>query len=264
MQTYDVKIFGERNSATNALKIILESNSKSRVFPGTSRELEGRMDRYWQKLRSSGQKVLGATTSSGAGKGEEDVDKLFDGQPPTRSWKHTATYFESVEDFRGSLVIFCVRNPLSWTYSLFKNPHNAKSPVPSRFRDFLDMDWPLLGRDNLPFQALKPHQLCEEKVKSYSRMIEQLEAAKIAFKVVKFEDIVTGQEDVFASLAKHLKAPGKVFSPLHKSTKDKSKTASYYEAYYGDELWRNEIGAEVEVLSERLDSDLFSSFGYKL
>jgi hypothetical protein len=148
--------------------------------------------------------------------------------------------------------------------SLFKNPHNILSAKPDTLDAFIDMDWRLVRRDNLPFDALKPHQIYQEKIKSYHALIEQLEAKHISFQFVKFEETIMMQASVFDQIRPFLRDPSATFEPLQRSTKDKGKDLNYYMKYYAEERWRNGIEGALDKLGGKIDRAVFDGTGYDL
>ena len=261
MGRFDVKIFGERNTATNALKALIETNSASRVFPSVSAELDPTSTERLRALKAERQ---AANPVAFAIEREAEINRIFAGQPASHAWKHCATRFESVESLAGALVVFCVRHPLSWLLSLFRNPYHHQTQLPDTFEQFLEAEWRLTQRDNLPAPALLPHLLYEAKLQSYRACMQHLEAAGIAFRVVPFEDIVIRQEAVFEALAPALREASDTCAPITRSTKDRAKTIDHYIAYYGAERWRDEIAAFIPAIATRLDKSLFAGFSYSI
>jgi hypothetical protein len=264
MDAFDLKIFGERNTSTNALRQILERNSASRVFPSIAADIDPGLERRVGRLRRLSRLIGPFRPDWFAHAREAAIDRVFDGVPPTHAWKHGATRFDSAAPFDGVCVVFCVRNPYSWLQSLFKNPYHVTGARPARFADFIDMDWPLVRRDALPVDRLTPLDLYHEKLRSYLDFIDQLAVRGIAHHVIRFEDIVTDQAAVFARLAPDLRDPADTFTMLEKSTKDSRKDAAYYREYYRDETWRQGIEPEIALLEGRVDKPLFARFGYSL
>ena len=264
MEPFDIKIFGERNTGTNALTQIIEKHSASRVFPNLwdDNKRARRKKKYLNKfLRGIG---VNKTVRNRAK--ERAIDKIFFGQPACLAWKHCATHFNDISSLEHSSIIFLVRNPISWAWSLYKNPYHLIGSPPKTFWEFLSRDWELCQRDNLPFKTLKPHALYEEKLKSYLSFWTQLEHRKIAYSVIKFEDLVINQKEVFTKISPLLKGPEEAFEPLQSSTKSSHKDLNYYIDYYGRELWRDEIGNEGEIrfISEHISSTVLKRFGYQI
>lgn len=260
---HDVKIFGERNTSTNALKRIIEQNSAARVFPSMADEIEpgfrARL-RPWQRLdrvmRHVDRHFMTHRT-------EHEIDRVFAGRGADLAWKHTATRFDDPGGLEGRLVLFCVRNPWSWFLSFYKNPYHILTDRPREIADFVDFPWRLLGRDNLPDRSLPPLRLYEAKLKSYAGFIDRHGAATTC-RIVRFEDLILDQEGVWAGLRDALTDPAATFSALTSSpkSKDKGKTIDFYRDYYGQERWRPEIEPLLPRLKAQISPDLLARFGY--
>ena len=132
MRHVKIKIFGERNSSTNALRRLLEQNTQSRVLPSVAPELD---PHFAERMKSMAQRPQANLLQ------ESYVDSIFRTAKPQFSWKHGATHFASLDDFRDCLVIFALRHPASWLLALHRRPYHALQPVPSRFEDFLQAPW---------------------------------------------------------------------------------------------------------------------------
>src|SRR5436190_895293 len=106
-----VKIFGERNTATNALAKVIALNSGARCLPSTAAELDpdsARQARWSLTQRSK----------------ERKIDAIFSGRGPLEAWKHCATNFPDASAFASALVVFTLRHPASWLLSLYKHPYH--------------------------------------------------------------------------------------------------------------------------------------------
>ena len=124
------------------------------------------------------------------------------------------------------------------------------------------MDWVLVGRDNLPYDKLKPHQLYEKKLLSYLEFAGKLEKECISYQFINFERLIIEQESVFSDISSFLMSPSSNFEPLLNSTKDSFKTLAYYRDYYVKEQWRKGVECEIEKLAEMVNKDLHRNFGY--
>jgi len=261
-QMHRVKIFGERNTGTNALQKILEKNSLSKCFPSNPEDLVANYRRRYRKWR-----LLRMLTLSDRNwfdrKRELEVDKIFDGQTIARYWKHSATFTSDVTSLRGASVFFCVRHPVSWVYALWRNPYNSISPRTENFFDFVNSEWSLLGRDNLGSGSVSPAELYIKKIKSYGILMAQLERTGIPHQLVKMEDLISDQAGVFRRVSSMLNEPSTTFKELRSSTKSSLLSIEDYKNYYGNELWREEIGSALPQLSAMFPDDLFDWLGYK-
>lgn len=258
----EVKIFGERNTGTNALKRIIENNSKSICLPGTVQDVDSshRLKfKKWKLLQlSTGKSELWYKRRQAA-----EIDKIFSKQPLTNKWKHSATYTHDVIQLQNVTVLFCIRHPVSWIYGLWKKPYHALQPTPNEFKEFIKVDWELMERDNLNTRTLKPVELYIEKLNSYIDIIEKLQAKKINFKIIKMEELILQQESVFENIKNVLLSPNLEFSKLSNSTKSKNLDLEYYKYFYGNEIWRTEISKHIADITDQIPTELYKYFDYE-
>lgn len=250
-----IKIFGERNTGTNALLQMLKINSDSVFYPGAMSEISKIQTNKVQLAVRMGLDRL---------KKESMIDAVFDGRNLTERWKHSATYIATnkLDEIEDSRFIFTVRNPLSWLIGLYKNPYHILVKKPASLVEFADIDWRVVRRENLSRDFYKPLELLEEKLKSYLSLIEKLEKKRMEYKVVKFEDFVVSQKTTFENLKEFLDSPSVKFSTLTKSTKESSKDYKYYSFYYTNEIWRDDF-PEVDNIKKTVSRDILSFFGYE-
>lgn len=246
-----IKLFGERNTGTNALLQMLKTNSKSEFYPGTMAELSlfaAKEISFLQKYGLS------------AAEKEKMIDKVFHGRGPLERWKHSATNF-NLDNLDDSKFIFTVRHPMSWLISLFKNPYHILVDKPHNLISFADTKWRALERENLALKYYKPLDLLEEKFKSYLVLMEELEKRNLTYKIVKFEDFVVNQHATFDYLRTFLDEPTLNFVEVVKSTKEKSKDSKYYAAYYARMVWKDEF-PEIDTIRNTISKEILSAFGY--
>ncbi|WP_395689188.1 hypothetical protein [Aestuariivirga sp.] len=245
-----IKIFGERNSGTNALAAMIGANSASRLLPGTIPELNTETAKHVARMRRNGCSVHMI---------ESEIDHAFKDQSINHQWKHTATNFDLYDIPADTHYVFIVRNPLSWVLSLFKSPYHILVERPQSFEAFYSMSWKTLGRDNLAYEWCKPIDLYKFKLQSYRSFIYRLLGANRSFTILHFEKLIQRQETCFFQLRPYLDNPAVIFSEFTRSTKDHTKSLSHYKQYYGSEEWRQEI--EPAILDEyTFDEDLWSFF----
>jgi len=247
-----IKLFGERNTGTNALLQMLKNNSKSQFYPGTMAELS---------IFAAKEIAILQNLGLSAAQKEEMIDKVFFGRGPLERWKHSATNF-SLDKIDNSKFIFTVRNPMSWLISLFKNPYHILADKPDNLISFAETKWRTLSRENVALEFYKPLDLLEEKLKSYLGLMEKLEKKNISYKVVKFEDFVVNQHATFDSLRTFLDAPSLHFVEFMKSTKEKTKDSKYYASYYAKEIWKDEF-PEIDSIRNTISKEFVSAFGYE-
>lgn len=250
-----IKIFGERNTGTNALLQMLKINSGSGFYPGTMGEISAFQTKKVQLASRLGLDVL---------KKESLIDAVFNGNILTERWKHSATYVtnKELQEIKVSKFIFTVRHPMSWLIGLYKKPYHILVDKPASLTEFADIDWRVVGRENLKKTHYKPLALLEEKLLSYLDLMDKLEREGLAYKIVKFEEFVSNQQTTFEYLKEFVDAPTYRFTELTKSTKESSKNSQYYSNYYSNEVWKEEF-PEVNSIKNTLSKDLLSVFGYE-
>jgi hypothetical protein len=235
-----IKIFGERNTSTNALQAMIKENSSSFVHPSGL-----------QDFPMFERNVVKAATKVGFSKArvEKLKDIIFARKPLVQQWKHCATYFDTLENCENTHFVFLIRHPASWALSLYKNPYQILTNRSNSFLQFIDSNLPTLKREMLDCKSFKPLELYQEKIISYKYFIQQLEKTSLGYTIIKFEDMILRQSWCYNKLKPFLDIPNQAFSEVRKSTKVSSKNLKYYQNYYGNELWKAELG-----------NDFFSNF----
>jgi hypothetical protein len=251
MPNAQVKIFGERNTGTNALRKLIDTNSASWCLAGTAGEIEPKAARaiersFWLTDRER----------------ERRIDAIFARSSDLFAWKHCATNFDDPSVFDGALVLIAVRHPASWVLSLFRNPYHLLGRKPRNLAQFLDFEWQTAGRERLSTQRFRPLDLYAAKIDSYLALARSLEERGISHRFVRFEDIVLEQEQLFESLKPDLCGAAVEFQPVRKSTKTRRKNADSYREYYGSERWRDELAGLESTVDRRVDWVPLGRFGY--
>lgn len=249
-----VKIFGERNTSTNALYKVIEQNSKSRVAPSTIDEVSPNLYsliRYGSRIKMPHQVR------------EMIIDYAFPKTTAIDSWKHTTTNFKNVDDLQDVHVIFCVRHPASWILGLYRKPYHIYEKNYNDLYSFLATRWKTVGRERLHNATTSATEIYNLKLESYSTLKNMLSENKISYSVVRHEDFAVNQLEVFQKIAPYLDQPTEKFHPLEVSTKDKSKDSEYYKEYYGEKLWVKDIDKKsLDKINNEIDWHQLSSYEY--
>ena len=250
----DVKIFGERNTATTALKMLIERNSLSRVVPSIARELDPNFD---QAMHSFGDTLEDQRLR------EAYVDRIFRSTRPRFAWKHASTKFEDASDFKNCLVVFSVRHPASWLLALHRRPYRALQPTPVDFEKFVVTQWQTTWRDRMGQRAITPIDLYSEKLRSYITFASQITNMGAAVVTIRHEVTATNQYSAYNILRPLLSSP--VADPIiaTTSTNDPAKSIKFYKSYYGENKWRAEIGnGALKKINELFDWTVARLFDY--
>lgn len=248
------KIFGERNTSTNAVKNLIEMNSNSRVAPSVITAINpkiAKLVKYSSKIKAP-REVR-----------EMLLDHGFSDQTAINSWKHTATNFDNIDDLKDVHVIFCVRHPASWILGLYRRPYNIYKINYNDLPSFLDSRWTTLGREKLQNASMSAIETYNAKLKSYANLQGALSENAIPYSIVRQEDFAMNQLEVFKSLAPHLQKPKKHPQELKKSTKDADKDSEYYRKYYGEKLWLKDIDRNsLDKINNEIDWSLLTQYDY--
>lgn len=248
-----VKIFGERNTSTNALKNLIELNFSCKVLPGGIDQINSKSSRFLQGFV----KFLPSRKMEEALKDWYMMNQSFD-----NTWKHRATYFRNLEVKPGRLVYFTVRHPASWVISLYSNPYQILGSKSTSIGDFLNMKIKPVKREVLPAGSFTPLELYEEKLRSYLLFFELLDSKNINYRVIKFEDLILQQERVLKTISGDLSFPNGDQRLVTQSTKDESKSLGDYVEYYSEERWREKL-PENFFVQHSFDEKLLASFKYE-
>lgn len=249
-----IKIFGERNTSTNALKQLIEQNSDSEVIPSVASEIDLR---FAAKIR-----LINAIPKGNLFR-EYYIDSVFRHAPLKYSWKHTATNFDTVEEFADCFTIINVRHPASWLLALHRRPYHALRSVPKSFERFLSTPWKTLQREGLQQQKMTPANLYNDKIRSYRNFSTRLESIAIEYAFVRFEDFAADQIAVFEQIKPYLVYPSDDPMIVRPGTKDQSQDAAYYKNYYGGEKWRDDLSqAELTLINKAIDWRSLTQFAY--
>lgn len=243
-----VKLFGERNTATNALRALCQTIPGPLWLPSTADQIDpGAYARVADRPPRER---------------ERGIDAIFSAAGDRSAWKHCATTFQDIAPFVDCLVLFTVRHPASWLAGLFANPYHALAPLPATLAEFLSFQWETAGRERLGGKILTPLQLHAAKLASYNAYASKLEQAGIPVRFIRFEDVVLAQEQVFSTVASALGVRDAAFQPLVRSTKDPSRTLDDYREYYGHERWRAVLSGSEAAINAQVDWASVARFGY--
>ena len=249
MNAEAVKIFGERNCGTNALKNLIEDNSGSSILPTTEFDIDAdAASRAWaiENRREF----------------ERALDAIYADVPVLSSWKHCAANFLDPSAFSGSLVLFCVRHPASWLVSLYRNPYHILTEKPATLAEFIDYQWETGARERLGGRTFRPLELYHEKLASYVGFATRLREGGIASRFVRQEDLLLRPKQIFRSLAPQLSDPRKRVRLRLTSTKRSWMPVVFVRRYYAREAWREELRGLESRVNADVDWGLAGEFGY--
>ena len=256
-----VKLFGERNTATRALKqmLIKADNVTLSLAPDEhARAQEQRalteltldiQDSYkfeWRRL------YLDASRDTGV---------PYDN--PFRLWKHAAPFWDDAYVRDAVRVIFMVRNPYSWAVSMARKPYHMKAPRTSDFEQFVSRPWLTERRDNCPILLRSVLHLWNYKIGAYQRFAARARNAGVQCQFIRFEDFLGDPALCLGQALWSMGIPPTGLEALENSTKDQTQSLTDLQDYYSTEAWRMRLSQSVvRKVNAEIDWSLAGTFQY--
>lgn len=243
-----IKIYGERNTNTNYLGKLIQLNLDTVEIPGV---VPAQIMSLQKKLS-----------------GNERVRDLYFkfSFKHNLGWKHSqvrpmALLQKALVGQSNVCFISLTKNPYAWLLSLHRNPYHQYYHKKLDFETFLQIPWQTVWRDNCPKKLSSPMELWNTKNGSYLPLAEGNGLN------LTTEGLLEDPQQVIEEISQHfnINKRSDIFRNYEKSTKDKRKNFSYYQDYYLNELWREQLSDEaIDIINHSIDSQLMAYFGYKL
>jgi hypothetical protein len=255
----NIKLFGERNTATRAVKQMLRATDGVTLVNSKRPDELGNVE--WANLVAS----INLYIQDDWRKVYMDAlrDNVSHHNAPMAMWKHAAPHWDDVFADKSVCTIFCVRNPYSWALSMACKPYHMKARRTDDFLTFIKRPWLTERRDNTGIILRSVMDLWNNKLRAYAEFADQAELSGGKTAYVRFEDFVA---DPATTLAKALAGFGATTTPkpIPESTKNHGKPLSELQKYYANEQWRNRLAAPtVRAINELLDWPLVDQFCYE-
>lgn len=243
-----LKLYGERNSGTNYMSRLIAANLVVREIPG----VVPRYIRPLIRLMPPG----------------ETVRDLYFHLTFHRNlgWKHSEVRPASeLRKYRlmrrGVRFVTVTKNPYSWLLSLYRRPYHQLGQRHPDFETFLGSSWRTVGRDGCGRTLDNPIELWNRKNASY------LALSDFRWLPLTTEEMLKDPERVIDKIGSRLDIPRRSsqFVNIQQSTKDRSKSFSYYRKYYLEEEWRNDLSDRaIAIINRAVDPVLMRKFGYSM
>lgn len=248
-----VKVFGERNTGTNAFAKLIRKNSSSKVLPTQINELPGLSP------------LIGRALSRIAfhSMRESLTDWVFSQAAVADKWKHRATYFDDSElvQLAQYPTFIMIRHPASWLFGLRRRPYHALQAVPEDLGVFLQTDWRTAGREGLDRKRYRPAELYNEKLRSYLWFEKEMHNRGGTVEFIRFEDFVIDQLSVFNRVSSLLTNASTDPQIIASSTKKSGKSAEDYAQYYRSQVWADAIDPKAcDIIAAEIDWRLAARF----
>lgn len=243
-----IKIFGERNTGTNYLAKLIDLNMQTQQLPGVLPPPIRKLKRWFP-----GDLVLDTY--------------FFLTRRRNLGWKHAcapdAGSLRAMEARQFAVSFITItKNPFSWLLSLHKRPYHHESSRSQDFETFLKTPWTTVRRENAPKILSSPVDLWNLKNASYLA----LGNSDYPTINVRFEELLQDPQRVIEEICDKFHCPRRSsqFANIEESAKGHDKDAGFYRDYYLNERWRDKLStSSIELINERLDNELMTSFGYQ-
>ncbi len=244
-----IKIYGDRNSGTRYLERLIKKNLNVKILPG----VVPKFVRIITKRLKKRNKIRAAYHKFSYYR--------------NLGWKHTIVKSpQELEKYRICLknIVFLTisKNPYSWLLSLHRRPYTPNGSFYRNldFENFLSERFYTLEYENIINMKYNPIELWNMKNNSY------LELSK-SFQTINFkhEEVLANPEKTI-NLIQNLTRCSKTdnFRNVIQSTKGDSKDFSWYQDYYLEEKWRNELSFKsIKIINKYLDDFILSRIGYR-
>jgi len=236
-----LKIFGERNSGTTFVQLLLEQNLPVKILPGgipgiLYRALPFEFVRdVW--FRCTDRNNLG--------------------------WKHGFPDEINIRSFmnKKQLIVVCVcKNPYSFLLSLFRRPYHLNLNGET-FTAFLGSPCAVVSREHAKTAFKNPVELWNAK----NRALFDLSHLDLPVVLFRYEDVLADPQAIVEKIGRkfHLKE-AELFRGVPRSTKrDRGITFEKFRDHYLNEKWKDNLEREhVERINSSLDTDLCRELGY--
>jgi hypothetical protein len=254
-----IKLFGERNTATRAVKQMLRATHGVTLFNSKRPDDLGNVE--WAKLVAS----INLYISKDWRKVYMEAlrDNVAHHNAPLAMWKHAAPRWDDAFVHEDVSTILCVRNPYSWALSMARKPYHMKGARTGDFLTFLKRPWLTERRDNSGIVLRSVMDLWNTKLRAYADFADHAELAGGAYAYLRFEDFVA---DPVRALRGTLQTFGKSVdaNPIPISTKPNGMALSDLQTYYANESWKSRLTAPtVQAINDVLDWPLVDQFCYE-
>ena len=243
-----IKIYGERNTGTNYLHQLIDLNFDAVLLSGSA---PGYVAKVQRKLP-----------------GNELIKDLYFRFtfPRNLGWKHLKVPCANVLRqlsicSKRILFVTVTKNPYSWLLSLYKRPYHAPQTALLDFEDFLRSPWRTVRRENAPNMFINPIDMWNKKNASYLQLSGEFPTINL-----KYEDLLADPTATLSQIARcfSLQEKYQEFRNIESSSKGDARDFAFYQSYYLDEKWREELSGEaVNIINSQLDTGLMQHFRYE-
>lgn len=255
----NLKVFGERNTATRAIIQMLRKVEGVNLNLGDPSHALGNV--AWAELNA------GINLYYKHEYRQFYMDGLRDNMchetNPLRTWKHAAPRWHTEYQRRSVNVLFSVRNPYSWALSMARKPYHMKAPRTADFETFISRPWLTERRDNTEIVLPSVIDLWNRKVQGYIDFATDAHRCATQTAFIRFEEFVSDPSALMTRVLENFKSSTGQISSIKSSTKNKGKPLKQLQDYYACEDWKQRLTASnVKTINSILDADIAQIFHY--
>ncbi|MHA3976558.1 hypothetical protein ACW9UR_02630 [Halovulum sp. GXIMD14794] len=256
MSAHVVKIFGERNTGTRALGLML------RQLPGVTHRISGAVE-----VPGDGDLEAAIETQMRGAWRKLYLHALRDEAAARKAaadpWKHAVPRLTPAMIAARAGVVVMLRNPYSWLIGLARRPYHIKGPNAETLEGFIARPWMTEQREGLAAVVASPMDLWSAKAAAALDLPQKAEAEGLRCTLARFEAFVADPEGVARACAVALGLPEGEMEARERNTKPGEAGLVALQAYYAAELWRDWLtSGAVARINARLDRGLVEALGY--
>ena len=260
-QVMHVKVIGERNTGTNFLVELINSNTDliNLIHPDKSRcrsKLKQLISRYPELKKSALSRKMVMERLIDAER-ENDFHNNF-------GWKHAAINTQRMQEsslFEDTLFLCLIRNPWRFVSALHRRPYNYLPKAKKKLESFIQSPLLTNNRDGLQESILaNPVDLWNKKVASYQKF-QLIHPERV--KIIYYEELIIDIDNFLRMLAPFCQLSEQINIPFS-STKKDNKTFSDYKEEAESYSPLKSIGAKcTNLIAKKLDKKVFKHTIYR-
>jgi len=248
-QPRKLKVFGERNTATRAVMQMLRALDQ--VSLSMPRGEAGDRDRMEAHIRQH-MKGMSLKLFMDA---LEDIKHAQTGG--MSDWKHAAPRIDDSYKALEASVIFLVRNPYSWIWSLAEHPYHARAPWVGDLGVFMARPWLSVARENIAPILYSPMELWNIKLRRYRSF------SAVPSQVLHFEDFVQAPVKSLSAILRGFDISPEGLAEIARPIKAHAAAPEKRKAFYADEGWKAYFCADTIAQANALiDWEVAAAYGY--
>ncbi len=252
-----IKVFGERNTGTRAVSLMLARmpHVQRRVGQRVSPLINGQVEAaILAEMRGSWRRLYLHALRDEAAARESAKDP----------WKHAAPVLTPEMAAAGVRTICMHRNPYSWFLSFARRPYHLKGPPANSLDAFLHRPWMTERREGVGAVLASPMQLWTLKLAAAERYRVAALDEDLPCEFIAFETFVQDRRAVLEQVLSDMDTCCEGLADLEENTKPGDANLDTLAKYYAKEAWKQDLTQPlVAGINALVDWDLAGRLGYE-